>query len=45
MSFHEKSLWLMSISLLAFAGLYFGAVLPQSNADVMPQEIGRFIGA
>lgn len=45
MSFHEKSLWLMSVSLLAFAGLYFGMTLPQSGADVMPHQMVRFVGA
>lgn len=45
MSFHEKSLWLMSVSLLAFAAFYFGTALPQSNADVVPQQILRFVCA
>lgn len=45
MSFHEKSLWLMSMSLLAFSGIYFGTVLPQSSVDVMPQQMFRFTGA
>jgi hypothetical protein len=45
MSFREKSLWLMSMSLLAFAGLYFGTTLPASDVDVMPHEVIKFIAA
>jgi hypothetical protein len=45
MSFQEKSLWLMSIALFAFAGLYFGTALPQSSADVSSHDVKKFVGA
>jgi hypothetical protein len=39
LSFQEKSLWLMFISLLVGFGLYFVAVLPTDTANVLPQQV------
>ncbi|MES2298022.1 MAG: hypothetical protein V4582_13330 [Pseudomonadota bacterium] len=45
MSFQEKSLWLMFASLIVVFLAYFGAVLPSSAVDVMPQQISLFVMA
>ncbi|MES2317692.1 MAG: hypothetical protein V4631_09380 [Pseudomonadota bacterium] len=42
MSFQEKSLWLIFISLIACFGFYFSMVLPGSARDVMPQQVALF---
>jgi hypothetical protein len=39
LSFQEKSLWLMFISLIGGFGLYFVAVLPTDTANVLPQQV------
>ena len=43
MSFQEKSLWLMFVSLIVAFGFYFVQVLPAETIDVMPQQIGLFM--
>lgn len=45
MTYREKSLWLVGISLLLVFGLYFWRVLPASAADVLPNQIGLFAAA
>lgn len=45
LSFQEKSLWLMFVTLLATFGFYFLTVLPPGAADVHPQQIVLFIVA
>jgi len=42
LSFREKSLWLMLVSLVAAFGFYFATVLPGRAADVMPQQVVVF---
>ncbi len=42
LSFQEKSLWLMFVSLIAVFALYFGTVLPTDAVDVMAQQVVRF---
>jgi prepilin signal peptidase PulO-like enzyme (type II secretory pathway) len=42
LSFQEKSLWLMFVSLIAGFGFYFWMVLPMDAADVMPQQVALF---
>ena len=43
LSFHEKSLWLMFVSLIAVFGGYFAAVLPTSAVNVMPYQVALFV--
>ncbi|MES3024923.1 MAG: hypothetical protein V4857_25405 [Pseudomonadota bacterium] len=43
MSFHEKSLWLMSVSLFGFALFYFGTTLPTATDDVLPRHIAKLV--
>lgn len=42
MSFREKSLWLMFLSLAIAFGLYFAWILPAAGPDVGPTQIGLF---
>jgi hypothetical protein len=42
LSFQEKSLWLMFVSLVGVFGFYFVTVLPASGADVMPNQMVLF---
>ena len=42
LSFQEKSLWLMFVSLVGVFAFYFGTVLPSDAADVMPQQVALF---
>ncbi len=44
MSFQEKSLWLLFVSLIGIFGCYFAVVIPAKAVDVMPWHIGLFIG-
>ena len=43
LSFREKSLWLMLLTLVASFGFYFATVLPPSAADVVPQQVVLFV--
>jgi 4-hydroxybenzoate polyprenyltransferase len=43
LSFQEKSLWLMLVSLIAALGFYFITVLPAAGVDVMPQQVVLFV--
>ena len=43
MSFQEKSLWLLFVSLLGIFGYYFAVVIPAKAIDVMPWHIGFFV--
>lgn len=45
LSFQEKSLWLMFVSLVGVFGFYFGAVLmlPAFSVDVMPHQVVFFM--
>lgn len=43
MSFHEKSLWLLFVSLLGIFGCYFAMVIPAKAVDVLPWHIGLFV--
>lgn len=48
LSFHEKSLWLMLVSLLAVFGFYFAVALPSAQvmgANVLPNQVGLFAAA
>ena len=45
LSFREKSLWLMFVTLAACFGFYFVTVLPAGAADVLPQQVILFIVA
>lgn len=42
LSFQEKSLWLMFVSLAGVFGFYFVTVLPANGADVMPNQMVLF---
>ncbi len=42
LSFRERSLWLMLLSLLAVFGFYFATVLPSSAAHLGPEHIAPF---
>lgn len=42
LSFQEKSLWLMFVSLVGVFGFYFATVLPADAADVIPQQMVLF---
>ena len=43
LSFHEKSLWLMFVSLVGCFGFYFATVLPAKGVDVMPYQMASFV--
>jgi len=43
LSFQEKSLWLMFVSLLGVFAFYFIAVLPTDTVDVMPSQVVLFV--
>ena len=43
LSFQEKSLWLMFVSLGGVFGFYFVMVLPADMVDVKPQQVGLFV--
>ena len=45
MAHREKSLWLVGLSLILVFGLYFWWVLPAPTADVLPNQVGLFVGA
>ena len=45
LSFQEKSLWVMLVSLVGAYGSYFKHVLPGHGRDVRPDQIGEFIGS
>jgi hypothetical protein len=42
MSFREKSLWLLLVSLIATFGLYFASVLRTRPVEVMPGHVALF---
>ncbi len=42
LSFEEKSLWLLVLSLIGVSGFYMFVVLPTHAANVMPQHIVLF---
>ena len=42
LSFHEKSLWLMLVSLVAAFGVYFASALPGAGPDVQPHQVALF---
>lgn len=42
-SFQEKSLWLVFLSLLLIFGVYFLSVLPVESSQVLPHQIGLFL--
>src|ERR1044071_4185213 len=43
LSFQEKSLWLMFVSLIGGFGFYFMTILPTDSADVMPHQVVVFV--
>jgi len=43
LSFQEKSLWFMFVSLVAAFGFYFTTVLPTATLDVMPHQVMVFV--
>lgn len=43
LSFQEKSLWLMFVSLVGGFGFYFVRVLPTSTMNVMPHQVTFFV--
>ncbi len=43
LSFREKSLWLVLLSLAAIFGAYFVAVLPAADSDVLPAQVVLFV--
>jgi hypothetical protein len=43
MSFQEKCLWLLFVSLIGIFGSYFAVVIPAKAVDVMPWHIGFFV--
>jgi hypothetical protein len=43
LSFQEKSLWLMFVSLVAGFGCYFATVLPTAGTNVMPHQVALFV--
>ena len=45
LTFHEKSLWLMFVSLIVVFGVYFSVAVPTRAPDVMPQQMGLFVVA
>lgn len=45
MSFQEKSLWLVFLSVTAFSAFYFAQALPGAGPDVMPGQMAIFVAA
>lgn len=43
LSFQEKSLWLLFVSLVAAFGFYFVTVLPTDAVNVMPHQVVLFV--
>ncbi|MBZ0269203.1 hypothetical protein K8I85_13700 [bacterium] len=43
LSFHEKSLWLMLLSLLGVFGFYFGAVVAPGSTNVEAEHVAAFV--
>jgi hypothetical protein len=43
LSFQEKSLWLMFVSLVGVFGFYFVTALPASAANVLPHQVVLFV--
>jgi hypothetical protein len=43
LSFQEKSLWLMFLSLVATFGFYYTTALPTQSADVLPHQVVVFV--
>jgi hypothetical protein len=43
LSFQEKSLWLLFLSLCAAFGAYFASVLPGHGREVAPQQLVTFV--
>jgi cytochrome b subunit of formate dehydrogenase len=43
LSFQQKSLWLMLVSLVGAFGLYFGAVLPSHALEIQPHQLVLFV--
>ncbi len=43
LSFQEKSLWLMFVSLVVAFGFYFATVLPTAMTEVVPQQVSLFV--
>jgi len=41
-SFHEKSLWLMFVSLICAFGFYFATILGIRTVDIMPSQVILF---
>lgn len=44
-SFQEKSLWLMFVSLVAAFGFYFSTVFPADTANLQPHQVVLFVVA
>ena len=44
LSFREKSLWLLLLSLVATFGYYFASVLPPQSSNIAPQHVMTFVG-
>ena len=42
LSFQEKSLWLMFVSLVGAFGFYFATVLPARATDILPHQVVLF---
>ncbi|MGQ0586133.1 MAG: hypothetical protein ACT4PK_02890 [Gammaproteobacteria bacterium] len=45
MSFQEKSLWVMAVSLAAAFSVYFALVLPSAAENVRPDQVTLFLSA
>ncbi len=43
LSYQEKCLWLMFVTLLGFFGFYFAMALSTSSVDVRPQQVALFV--
>jgi hypothetical protein len=43
LTFQEKSLWLMFVSLAGVFGVYFASVLETPSMDVLPVQVVRFM--
>ncbi|MBS0398497.1 MAG: hypothetical protein JSR95_07455 [Proteobacteria bacterium] len=44
LTFREKSLWLLFVSLTLVFGLYFASALPAQVADIAPTNVMTFVG-
>ena len=44
LTFREKSLWLLLLSLVATFGIYFASVLPTQSTQIAPSHIMAFLG-